>query len=64
MKNFAKQNTVKISSKYEWFFNKYLRKFISFRNKIVLDVGGGIGLMSILCIKNGAKKVILLEPFS
>jgi hypothetical protein len=37
---------------------------IDFRNKIVLDIGGGSGLYSFYSEIKGAKKVVCLEPLS
>ena len=43
---------------------KWLTKDIDFRNKNVLDVGGGSGLISYFSHVNGANKVVNLEPFA
>lgn len=39
-----------------------LFKSISFRDKAVLDIGGGIGLLGLFAVSNGAKSSINLEP--
>jgi len=41
---------------------KKLFKEIDFKNKNVLDIGGGIGLASFFAAANGANKVTCLEP--
>ena len=42
----------------------WLSKNINLKNKKVLDVGGGSGLISYFSFSQGADKVINLEPFS
>jgi len=46
------------------FFFKTLFKGIDFRNKNVLDIGGGSGVLSFYAAAMGAQKVICLEPIS
>lgn len=47
-----------------WYFNNYIFKNINLKNKIILDIGGGIGLISFYAIFKGANKSILIEPES
>jgi SAM-dependent methyltransferase len=47
-----------------WYYDSYLFKEIDFKDKKVLDVGGGIGLASAYAALCGASEVVLLEPES
>lgn len=48
----------------KWYYEKYLFKNVIFENKYILDIGGGIGLISFYASASGASRVILLEPES
>ncbi len=48
----------------KWYFEEYLFKNIDFKNKTILDIGGGIGLISFFAAASGASQVVLLEPES
>ena len=50
------------SSKNFNFFFKSTYGDIDFRDKKILDIGGGYGLVSFFAAINGAKKVVCLEP--
>ena len=47
-----------------FFYLNWCFKGIDFRNKDVLDIGGGNGIFSYYAKYLGAKEVINLEPFS
>ena len=55
--------SVKARGNYDW-QSYYKRLFgdFDFKNKKILDVGGGAGLASAYAIVNGAKHSTLLEP--
>lgn len=40
----------------------YLFDHVSFKNKHVLDIGAGVGLMGLLAASEGASRVVCLEP--
>jgi SAM-dependent methyltransferase len=44
------------------FYVEYLFKNINFKNKSLIDIGGGNGLFSFFCVLNGAKKAVVMEP--
>lgn len=61
--NFLKKNKLYHSPKsLKWYYDKFLFKNIDFKNKTVLDIGGGSGLISFYALYKGASKVVLIEP--
>ncbi|MEW5858698.1 MAG: methyltransferase domain-containing protein [Cyanobacteriota bacterium] len=59
----VESNTNNYNSKEKlYFYLNYLLGDIDFQSKKVLDVGGGLGLLSFYAAIQGANKVICLEP--
>lgn len=46
----------------KFYLEQYLFKGMDFKNKAVLDIGGGTGLFSFYCALNGASEVVVMEP--
>jgi len=46
-----------------WYYKNQLFKDINFKDKKVLDIGGGAGLTSFYAAAAGSNKVDLIEPY-
>lgn len=61
-KSIEKAKLYSTGKRLKFYLEQQLFKNIDFRNKTLIDIGGGNGLFSFYAALNGAKKVVVMEP--